>query len=247
MDVLIVDDEPLARDRLIRMVEKIDHCRVVAQAGTTERALQAVREHDPDVVLLDVRMPGADGLSAAADLAELDDPPAIIFCTAYDEYALDAFDTEAVGYLLKPVKQEQLETALTRARKLNKVQLAVLSQRQTGREDESQRSHISAKTRRGVELIPLDDVRFFIADHKYVTVHHVGGETLIDDTLKDLENEFGSQFVRVHRNALVAVRHIEGMERASQGHYQIRLKDIEQRPVVSRRHVAKLRELMAQI
>ena len=244
MDVLIVDDEPLARDRLTRMVEKIDHCRVVAQAATTERALEAVRDHDPDVVLLDVRMPGADGLSAAAGIAELDDPPAIIFCTAYDEYALDAFGTEAVGYLLKPVKQEQLETALTKAQKLNKVQLAVLSER---RSTEPRRSHISAKTRRGVELIPLEEVRFFIADHKYVTVHHVGGETLIDDTLKDLENEFGNQLVRIHRNALVAVRYIEGMERASQGHYQIRLKDIEQRPVVSRRHVAKLRELMAQI
>ena len=157
---------------------------------------------------------------------------------------MDAFGTEAVGYLLKPVKQSQLEAALGKTQKLNKVQLAALSERQPVRQ---QRSHISAKTRRGVELIPLHDVRFFIADHKYVTVHHVGGETLIDDTLKDLEGEFGNQFVRVHRNALVAVRHIEGMERASQGHYQIRLRDIEEKPIVSRRHVAKLRELMTQI
>ena len=244
MDVLIVDDEPLARDRLTRMVEKIDHCRVVAQVDTAAGALHAVRQHDPDVVLLDVRMPGADGLSAASGIADLEDPPAIIFCTAYDEYAVDAFGTEAVGYLLKPVKQSQLEAALGKTQKLNKVQLAALSERQPVRQ---QRSHISAKTRRGVELIPLHDVRFFIADHKYVTVHHVGGETLIDDTLKDLEGEFGNQFVRVHRNALVAVRHIEGMERASQGHYQIRLRDIEEKPIVSRRHVAKLRELMTQI
>ncbi|MEJ2419576.1 MAG: LytTR family DNA-binding domain-containing protein [Exilibacterium sp.] len=242
MDVLIVDDEPLARNRLSRMVEKLNGCRVVAQADNAEEAVDAVRDHDPDVVLLDVHMPGEDGLSAAHKISELGDPPAIIFCTAFDKYALDAFDTEAVGYLLKPVKQEQLEAALVKAKKLNKVQLAVLSER---RPPANQRSHISAKTRRGVELIPLDDIRFFIADHKYVTVYHLGGETLIDDTLKELESEFADLFVRIHRNALVAVKHIEGMERAAQGHYQIRLRGVEEKPVVSRRHVAKLRELLS--
>lgn len=244
MDVLVVDDEPLARERLVRMVEKLENFRVIAQATNAEEALAAVREFDPDVVLLDVRMPGEDGLSSARQIAALDDPPAVIFCTAYDEYALDAFDTEAVGYLLKPVKQEQLEQALAKAQKLNKVQLAALQQRQA---PDNQRSHISAKTRRGVELIPLDDVRFFIADHKYVTVHHTGGETLIDDTLKELETEFTDRFVRIHRNALVATAHIEGMEKTPQGHYQVRLQGMEDKPVVSRRHVSKLREVLAHL
>lgn len=244
MDVLIVDDEPLARDRLTRMVEKLEDCRVVAQADNAEQAVDAVRHHDPDVVLLDICMPGDDGLSVARRIGELEDPPAIIFCTAYDDYALDAFGTEAVGYLLKPVKQEQLEAALSKAQKLNKVQLAAVAER---RPLDNQRSHISAKTRRGVELIPLEEVRFFIADHKYVTVHHLGGETLIDDTLKELESEFAGQFVRIHRNALVAIKHIEGMDRAAQGHYQVRLKGLEEKPIVSRRHVAKLRELLTQM
>ncbi|GAB1255657.1 LytR/AlgR family response regulator transcription factor [Aurantivibrio plasticivorans] len=241
MDVLVVDDEPLARDRLARMVEKLEDCHVVAQAENVEQALQAVAEHDPDVVLLDVRMPEEDGLSAAKKITTMDDPPAVIFCTAYDEYALDAFSTDAVGYLLKPVKLEDLETALQKAQKLNKVQLAALSERQAPAD---QRKHISAKTRRGVELIPLDNVRFFIADHKYVTVYHIEGETLIDDTLKDLENEFSNLFVRIHRNALVSIDAIEGMERNAQGQYKVRLKGIEEKPVVSRRHVSRLRELL---
>lgn len=244
MDVIVVDDEPLARDRLARMVEKLAGCQVVAQAEDVERAMQAIAEHDPDVVLLDVRMPEEDGLSAAKRITSMEDPPAVIFCTAYDEYAVDAFATSAVGYLLKPVKQEDLQAALEKAQKINKVQLAALSERQA---PSNQRNHISAKTRRGVELIPLDDVRFFIADHKYVTVYHADGETLIDDTLKDLENEFTNLFVRIHRNALVAVRFIEGMERNSQGQYRVRLKDIEEKPVVSRRHVAHLRDLLTNI
>jgi len=241
MDVIVVDDEPLARDRLARMVNKLEDCQVVAEAENVEQALQAVTEHDPDVVLLDVRMPQEDGLSAAKKITDMEDPPAVIFCTAYDEYALDAFSTDAVGYLLKPVKPEDLQTALEKAQRVNKVQLAALSERQA---PDNQRKHISAKTRRGVELIPLEDVRFFIADHKYVTVHHTQGETLIDDTLKDLENEFANLFVRIHRNALVAIDCIEGMERNPQGQYRVRLKDIEEKPIVSRRHVSRLRELL---
>lgn len=241
MDVIVVDDEPLARDRLARMVNKMDDCEVVAQAENVDQALAAVAEHDPDVVLLDVRMPEEDGISAAKKITTMEDPPAVIFCTAYDEYALDAFSTDAVGYLLKPVKQEDLEAALQKTQKLNKMQLAALAEREA---PSNQRKHISAKTRRGVELIPLDNVRFFIADHKYVTVHHTEGETLIDDTLKELENEFSNLFVRIHRNALVAINAIEGMERNPQGQYRVRLKNIEEKPIVSRRHVSRLRELL---
>ncbi|MCW8195486.1 response regulator transcription factor [Proteobacteria bacterium 005FR1] len=241
MDVIVVDDEPLARDRLARMVEKLPGYQVVGLAEDVDRAMRLIAEQDPDVILLDVRMPEEDGLSAAKRITSMDDAPAVIFCTAYDEYAVDAFATAAVGYLLKPVKQDDLQAALEKAQRINKAQLAALAERQA---PSDQRNHISAKTRRGVELIPLDHVRFFIADHKYVTVYHTDGETLIDDTLKDLEQEFTNLFVRIHRNALVAVRHIEGMERNPQGQYRVRLKDIEEKPVVSRRHVAHLRELL---
>ncbi|MDO8342078.1 MAG: LytTR family DNA-binding domain-containing protein [Cellvibrio sp.] len=243
MDILIVDDEPLARQRLLRMVEKIEGFAVVAEADNAEDALVAITQYDPDIVLLDIRMPGRDGLSLAQDIAELEDAPAVIFCTAFDQYALDAFGTNAVGYLLKPVKAEQLLQVLEKAQKLNKIQ-RVAAQKTSTPKPEAQRTHITAKTRRGVELIQLDDVRYFLADHKYVTVYHRTGEHLLDETLKELEEEFGARFVRVHRNSLVSVKHIEALERNAQGQYQVRLADTELRPVISRRHVSDLKELL---
>ena len=195
MDIVIVDDEPLARQRLVRMVKKLEH-NVIAEADSAQAALEAIATHDPDVVLLDVRMPGGDGIDAARKISALDDPPAVIFCTAFDQYALDAFGTEAVGYLLKPVRAEQLQEVLERAQRPNRLQRAS-TRAVTGT---PQRHHVSTKTLRGVELIPLDDVRAFIADQKYVTVHHINGEHLLDDTLKDLEEEFGNRLLRIHRS-----------------------------------------------
>ena len=243
MDVLVVDDEPLARQRLVRMLGRIETCERVLEAGNSEQALEAITAHDPDVVLLDVRMPGEDGLAAARRIAALEEPPAIVFCTAYDEFALDAFDTEAVGYLLKPVKQAQLASALEKAGRLNKLQLAAASERPNSHA----RSHISASTHNGLELIALDTVRCFIADNKYVTVHHTGGEHLIDESLKELEQEFASRYLRVHRKALVSLSHIDGMIKDAQGQYQIKLKDTDLRPAVSRRHVTALKQILSSL
>lgn len=243
MDVLIVDDEILARQRLVRMVEKIEGFNVIAEAGDAEQALAAVIAQDPDVVLLDIRMPGKDGLSLAEEISTLDDPPAIIFCTAFDQYALDAFNTNAVGYLLKPVKAEQLLQVLDKASRLNKIQRQAAEQKMAPAKTDG-RTHISAKTRRGVELILLEDIRYFVADHKYVTVFHLQGEHLLDETLKELEEEFGNRFLRIHRNALVSVKHIEAIERNAQGQYQVRLSGCTQKPLVSRRHVGGVKEFM---
>ena len=243
MEILIVDDEPLARQRLVRMIEKLEEHNIIAEAENADEALAAINQHDPDIVLLDVRMPGKDGLTLAHEISQLDCPPAIIFCTAFDQYALDAFGTNAIGYLLKPIKAEQLQEALSKAQKLNKVQRAA-AQTTPVTEPKNSRTHISAKTRRGIELIPLEDVRYFVADHKYVTVFHRNGENLLDETLKELEEEFGSRFLRIHRNALISVKHIEAIERAAQGQYQVRLADTEQRPIISRRHVSDVKGLL---
>jgi two-component system response regulator AlgR len=243
MEILIVDDELLARQRLVRMIEKLKEHNIIAEAENADAALIAINEHDPDIVLLDVRMPGKDGLTLAHEISKLDCPPAIIFCTAFDQYALDAFGTEAIGYLLKPIKAEQLQDALNKAQKLNKVQRAA-AQTTLAVENKNSRTHISAKTRRGIELIPLEDVRYFVADHKYVTVFHRNGEHLLDETLKELEEEFARRFIRIHRNALISVKHIEAIERAAQGQYQVRLADTEQRPIISRRHVSNVKELL---
>lgn len=184
-----------------------------------------------------------DGMEAAAKISELPSPPAIVFCTAFGEHALDAFDVSAAGYLLKPVRRDALLETLRKVGRVNKVQM-----KSVGGEDEEAerraRTHISAKTRRGIELIPLTEIRFFQADHKYVTVRHEGGEVLIDDTLRDLEEEFGDRVVRIHRNALVMMDHLEGLERDARGHYQVRMRGVDERLDVSRRHVSGLRRLV---
>ena len=237
MKVLIVDDEQLARDRLSRMIGGFQNHDVIGEAGNGMEAVKAASSLQPEVVLMDIRMPGMDGLEAARHFVDFEEPPAVIFCTAYEEHAIEAFDLQAVGYLLKPVRRENLEAALGKAQRVNKAQLAALAVEQPPR-----RTHISARTRRGIELIPVDDVRYFQADQKYVTVRHSGGEIIVDETLKELEEEFGERFVRVHRNALVAAHFIIGLDRLADGHYQIRLKDIGESVDISRRHVAAVRK-----
>lgn len=243
MNILVCDDEPLARERLTRMVKAAGH-EVIAQAANGVQALEQVRVHQPDVVLLDIRMPEMNGIQCAQALQSLEVPPAVIFVTAFDQHAIDAFNTQAIGYLLKPVNQMQLENALKRASKLNHAQMNYLKS-QIGDSDAAHRparKHIAARTHRGVELIPVDSIYYFLADQKYVTVRHAGGQVLIDETLKDLENEFGERFIRIHRNALLAVSYLEGLEFVGTGQYQVRCRDISERLAVSRRHLPQLRE-----
>ncbi|MEM7218250.1 MAG: LytTR family DNA-binding domain-containing protein [Pseudomonadota bacterium] len=237
MQILIVDDEQLARDRLVRMVNDLDDHAVVGEAGNGVQAVQLAERMVPDVVLLDIRMPGMDGLEAARHLLELEQPPAVVFCTAYEEHAIEAFDVQAVGYLLKPVRREDLARVLGATTRVNKAQLESL------RDDgQKRRTHISARTRRGIELVPVHEVCYFQADQKYVTARHISGELIIDEPLRDLENEFGELFIRVHRNALVASRAIEGIERDEDGKHRLRLKQIDETLEISRRHVANVRK-----
>lgn len=243
MKVLVVDDEKLARERLVRMVETLDDYDVAGVADCGEEAVRQAIKLEPDIVLLDIRMPGMDGLEAGKQLSTLASPPAVIFCTAFGEHAIEAFDVNAAGYLMKPVRREALSDGLAKARQVNKVQFESIMGKDASAEERS-RTHISAKTRRGIELIPLSEVKFFQADHKYVTVRHEGGEVLIDDTLRDLECEFGDRVVRIHRNALVMMDHLEGLERDPSGHYQVRMRGIDEKLDVSRRHVSGLRRLV---
>jgi two-component system response regulator AlgR len=250
MDILVVDDEKLARERLVRMIQKLEGNKVVGEATTGRNALEKIAQLKPDLVLLDIRMPDMDGLEAAHHIMQMEAPPAVIFCTAYSEHALEAFNANAMGYLLKPVKAEQLEQALHNAKKLTKVQLSSLKATMLPAAEKQAykgRKHISAKTRLGLELIPVDDVRCFQADHKYVTAFHVGGEILLDDTLKDLEEEFSDRFVRVHRNSLISIHHVEGLDKAAEGQFALRLQGITLKPIVSRRHVTELRALLRQL
>lgn len=245
MRILIVDDEPLARDRLKRMLSVIDSCMHVGEAGSGEQALEVAEKFSPDLVFMDVRMPGMDGLAAAQYLSDFEPPPAVIFCTAYDDYAVEAFSSQAIGYLLKPVKQVDLENAILRTKRINKAQLIELQDSPVYQADG--RSHIAAKNRRGIDLVAIADVRLFQADHKYVTAYHTQGEALLDETLKELEDEFENRFFRIHRNALISIPHIEGLERNLEGQFFVRLQGMDIRPQVSRRHVAPLRKLLEQM
>lgn len=246
MDILVVDDEPLARERLIRMIMMHGGRRIVGQAGDGQEAIRLAKACPPDVVFMDVRMPGMDGLAAAHHLAELDPPPAVVFCTAYGDYAVEAFSSQATGYLLKPVRQADLEQALNQSRRINKAQLAQLQQHPGM--SVNGRSHIASKNRRGIDLIAVGEVRLFQADQKYVTAYSGGGEeALLDETLKELEEEFEGRFVRVHRNALVSIAHIEGLIRDLDGQTFIRLNELDITPQVSRRHATIVRKLIEEL
>lgn len=233
--VLVVDDEQLARERLKRLIDPIEGYQVCSEAGNGEQALAEIRRTEPDIVLLDIRMPGMDGMAAAQQIANLETPPAIIFCTAYDEYAISAFKVQAIDYLLKPVRKEALEQALRQAGTLNKVQLN--ASHKPEQKDEASSPYLVAKTWKGSELIDITHIHYFMADQKYVTVHHNNGETVIDNTLKELEADYAPRFLRIHRNSLVNTDFIEALIRDSTGHYVIRLKDQAGEVSVSRRHI----------
>lgn len=243
MRILIVDDESLARDRIKRILLEQNEHEVLGEAANGQEALQKIDALHPDVVLLDIRMPGIDGLEVARHLVGMDEPPAVIFTTAYDEYALEAFKVHAVDYLLKPVRPDRLSEALQKALKPNKVQWKSLNRKEDG--SPKARTHISSRTRRGIVLVPIGDIYYFRAEHKYVTVRHKEGEVLIEDTLKELETEFGERFLRVHRNCLVAMEHIQALEKNSSGQPCIRLRGIAETLDVSRRHVANVRQIMS--
>jgi two-component system response regulator AlgR len=234
--VLIVDDEPPARERLGRMLAELPEVAVVGEAGTGAEAVAASARLAPDVVLLDIRMPGMDGIEAARHLNALEDPPAVIFVTAHDEHALAAFEAQALGYLLKPVRQEKLARAIQRAARVAGPQLLrVAEQSQLGR----RRQQICARLGEQLRLIPLEDIYYFAAGQKYVTVRHRGGSDLIDESLRALAAEFAPDFVRIHRNSLVAARHVGAVERTTEGQYLVRMKGCNEALPVSRRHAAE--------
>ena len=234
--VMIVDDEPLARERLKRFLEDDSQYDVVAEAGDGIAALDWLRAHQSgetaDIVLLDIRMPGPDGVATAADIAALPQPPAVIFCTAYDEHALAAFRVNAVDYLLKPFRREDLHQALQRA--VTRLQSIP---------EEQGRTHISARTHSGIRRVAVADILWFSADQKYVTAHYQGGEVLIDEPLKQLEEEFDGRFIRIHRSLLVATAAIDQLYTGLTGPV-LTLHGSEEQLPVSRRHLASVRRFI---
>lgn len=236
MKILIVDDEPLARERLRAQLAVIEGVEVVGEAGNGVEALQAAETLQPDVLLLDIAMPLMDGLEAARHLASQDEGPAVVFCTAFDQHAVDAFEAAAVDYLLKPVRDERLAAALERVRRRQGARptAAVIPGKRRG--------HLSARLRGSLRLIPIGDIRYLQAEEKYVVVHHARGEDLIEESLKSLEEEFGEAFVRIHRNCLVAQGQIRELRRHADGSVHAVLRDDSRLLEVSRRALPSLKD-----
>ena len=238
MKLLIADDEPLARERLCALVAEIGGHEVVGQAHNGREAVELAEALRADIVLLDISMPVMDGLEAAQHLAGLRPAPAVVFCTAYDQHALAAFEAAAVDYLVKPVRRERLAEALERARRHRSAQQLP----ELGAGQPRQRSHLSARLRGSLRLIPVDEIRFLQAEEKYVVVHHARGEDLIEESLKSLEIEFGERFIRIHRNCLVAADEFAELRRGPDGHVRAILRNDEAALEVSRRCLPTLRD-----
>jgi two-component system response regulator AlgR len=236
-NVLIADDEQPARERLQRLLEELPGFSAVATCGTGAEALTLIGKLKPDIVLLDIRMPGMTGLEVARHLSALDRPPAIVFTTAYEQYAVEAFEAHAVGYLLKPVRRERLAAALEHAARLGAPVLRELADEKVF----APRRHIAVRTREELKLIAIDAIAFFRAEQKYVTVRHDDGEDLIEESLVSLETEFAAAFVRAHRNLLVAIAHVEALERQADGGHCVRMRGTGERLAVSRRQLTQLK------
>lgn len=239
MRTLIVDDEQLARERLRHLILAVPEWEVAGEAANGAEALKFLQDNPVDVVLMDIRMPGMDGLEAARHLSGMPDPPAVVFCTAYTDHALEAFDANAIDYLVKPIRRERLAIALSKARKLTPETLS-----ESGVTESGARTHLCARVRGDLKLVPVDNVVYLQAEHKYVTVRHTGGEILVEDSLTTLEDEFGDRFLRVHRNALVARAFLAGLEKNDGGHPVVTLKGVDDRLEVSRRNLPAVRQVI---
>ena len=243
--VLVVDDEAPARNRLRDLLADCAlkmALEIAGEAANGRAALAMLPACEADVVLLDIRMPEIDGIEVAQHIQKLDEPPAVIFTTAYDAYALKAFEVHAIDYLLKPIRLGRLFAALSRARAFAPLRLEVLRELKT-----DARSHLSINERGRVHLIPVNAIVFLKAELKYVTVRTAEREFLLEESLAKLEQEFFGRFVRIHRNCLVAKDAIRGFERATdaegEGHWVVVLKSVAEKLAVSRRQQHIVREL----
>ena len=236
LNILIIDDEKPARDRLRRLLKSGSKYRVAGEAASGSEALERIRELSPDVLLLDISMPGMDGMALARVLQDSGVSPAIIFCTAYQDQALNAFEVEALDYVVKPVRPERLSKALEKAARF-------LDSGESPSEEHYLRSTVGGK----VVLTPVHRVICLLAEDKYTTVIHEKGSTVVDDSLTELENLYPELFFRVHRNALISRKHLRGLERTPGGPTQVLLSGSDRKPEVSRRNVSSLRKLLSEL
>ena len=239
LKILIADDEAPARNRMRDLLGDIEHIEIVAEAKNGKEAMEMAESSKPDVMLLDIRMPVMDGIETAQHAQKLTHKPHIIFTTAFDAYAIKAFDLNAIDYLLKPIRQERLQTAINKAHALQPKQIEALKPLQKAR------THLSIHERGRVLLVPIDSIIYLRAELKYITVRTAEREYLIEESLTHLEAEFNERFVRLHRNCLVAPQFITGYEKRlsndNEQQWVALLKHIPETVAISRRqqHLVK--------
>lgn len=239
MKLLLVDDEAPARERLKTVLSDIGFAGEVLEADHAVAAWLRLQQEPVDVVILDINMPEMSGIELAQHLQKLDSAPSIIFATAFDDYALQAFEVNAIDYLVKPVRAERLQAALQKASRLLPAQVAALNGAQ-----KRARSHLAIHERGRIRLVPVKDVIYFKAELKYITVHTEQHDYLLEESLTHLEQEFGERFLRIHRNCLVAREAIAGFERGQSNDdvgWLVVLKNETEKLAVSRRqaHIVK--------
>lgn len=241
---LVVDDESLARTRMRTLLGDCSApaAQWVGEASNAVQAMAFLQHQAVDVALIDIHMPGADGLTLARSLQALPQAPALIFVTAHAEHAVDAFDLEAVDYLTKPVRQERLQAALQKVERL--------MQSRRGLETNSAQVEMLVIQERGrTERVPLHQVLYFKAELKYITVRTATRSYILDGALNELEEKYRAEFVRIHRNALIARRAVRALEKhfdAEEGEgWAVRLNGVDEPLAVSRRQLAAVRELIS--
>lgn len=241
--VVITDDEAPARSRMRDLLQDCAATlpiELVGEAANGRELIELLQEREADLVLLDIRMPEMDGLEAAQHLQKLPEPPKIIFTTAFDAYAVKAFELHAVDYLLKPIRLRRLFDAVSRARALTPLRLDVLKELTP-----EARTHLSVQERGRVILVPVPEIVYLRAELKYVSIRTRERELLMEESLSRLEQEFADTFVRIHRSCLVAKAHLAGFEKAAEdgeGGWVAVLKGVDEKLPVSRRQAHVVRE-----
>ena len=244
--VFIVDDEEPARARLKELLGDIAAelpTSVVGEARHGLEALEQVPSSGAQVLLADIHMPGMGGLELARHLAGLERPPAVVFVTAHDRHAVEAFELNAIDYLLKPVRAARLAAALKKAA------AAAPDRAQLARAAQAAREYLSVVERNRIVLVPVRDIVFLRAEQKYVTVRTVAREHLVEEPLVALEREFADRLVRIHRNCLVSRAAIRGFERNpgdEDAQWLVVLEGVAEKLPVSRRQWPAVRELIAE-
>ncbi|MEE9447095.1 MAG: LytTR family DNA-binding domain-containing protein [Arenicellales bacterium] len=236
MKCLIVDDEVLARTRLKTILADVGEEFNIIESDNGNDALDKCNDYAPDLVFLDIRMPGMSGMEVAQHLTAYDKPPAVVFTTAYNEFALEAFDANAIDYLLKPIRRERLQQALTKLRPFSAETVAQLP-------IDEPRNNFALTEKGKIRLVPLEEVIYFRADNKFVRLRTLDGDHVISEVLNSLEEELGDKFIRVHRNSLVSKSHIDGLTKDNEtGKWYAHFKSLDETIEVSRRQTTHVRK-----